>query len=257
MHVAARRAPGRRARQTGLGLVELMVVVLISLIMMSGLLALVFGSRQNFTAQYQMAQLQDNERLAMTLITNVLQNGGYFYNPASQTAGSAFPSSTAYSATFVANQYLYGTGNGTGSDQVYVRYLVGPNNGGASSDGTMDCTGATNPSTSAALMDVNSFYVNTKTNQLMCQVNGGTAQPMVTGVTAMNILYGVASTGTTSAVQYVTAAALNGSSPPATWSSVVSAQVTLTFTTTATSAGANAMPMTVTLTRTIDLLNRV
>jgi type IV pilus assembly protein PilW len=246
-----------RARQSGLGLIELMVVVLISLIMMAGLLALVFGSRQNFTAQFQMAQLQDNERLAMTLVTNVLQTGGYFYDPALQKPAAAFPASTANGTNFAGGQYVYGTGNYTGNDQIYVRYYVGPNNGSASSDGTMDCTGATNPSTSAPLMDVNYFYINAATNQLMCQVNGGTAQPLVSGVTAMNILYGVATAGTTSAVQYVTAAALNGPSPPATWTQVVSAQVKLTFTTVATSAGANIMPMTVTLTRTIDLLNRV
>jgi type IV pilus assembly protein PilW len=238
-----------RFAQAGVGLIELMIVVLISAFMMAGLLTIVYGTRQNFTAQYQLAQLQDNERLAMTLLTNVIQTGGYFWDPSSQTPAAALPANGNFAS---AGQFLYGTGAGAGADVIYVRYLAG------TSDGVTDCTGATNPSTTTAQMDVNYLYVNAATKQLMCQATDGTAatntQVLVSGVTGMTIYYGVAASGGTSAVQYIP----GGSMTAANWTSVVSVQLKLTFVPPATAAGANMFStMTVPLTRTIDLFNRV
>ncbi len=249
---AARRA-GRIA-QTGLGLVELLVVILISTFMMAGLLTMVYGTRQNFTAQYQLAQLQDNERLAMTLITNVVQSGGYFYNPTAQSYLYAFAntSGTFYSLGQTASgQYLYGTGTGSGgADKIYVQFLTGP------SDGVMDCSGATNSSGSGQ-MDVNYLYVDQTKNQLMCQNPMAAPVPLVSGVTGMNILYGVPAAGANSVSQYVPASGMGTSTTS--WSSVVSVQVQLTFVPPATAAGAAVFSTTsaVNLTRTIDLYNRV
>lgn len=257
------RRAAKRGSQAGLGLIEMLIAVLISTAMMAGLLTIVYGTRQNFTAQYQLAQLQDNERMAMSLVSTVIQNGGYFYNPSTQAPTAAFPVTTA-APIFASGQFIQGNKAGSTtnySDQIYARYLIGPNNTTAASDGTTDCTGATNPSTSASEMSLNYLYVNTSTKQLICQATDGASAAvttvLATNVTNMTINYGVAaSVGGTSVVQYVPSASMIAT--PALFSNVVSVQVTLTFTPPPASAGANMFPtMSVSLTRVIDLLNRV
>jgi type IV pilus assembly protein PilW len=236
-------ARGRRF-QAGVGLVELMIAILISMILLFGLFSFVYGSRQTFTAQNQLARLQDNERMAMTLLSGVIQTAGYYPNPTGNPVSAALPVSNPYFTSV--GQSIYGTAG----DQIWVRYEAGNN------DDVMDCTGQTN--TGAAPMTVvNTFYVNA--NQLVCQAtdNGvaGAAVPLVSGVTGMTILYGVDTNGDGSADQYLPAAtvAANGQ-----WGAVVSVQVQLTFANPLT--GSTAMTTTagvLTLTRNIDLLNRI
>jgi type IV pilus assembly protein PilW len=234
-----------------MGLIELMVTMLISILMMMGLFSIVYGTRGNFLAQNQLAQLQDSERLAMNLITNIVQTGGYFPNPTVSSYLMALPAGTINNGVFTAGQAIYGATPASTGDQLYVRYVAG------TSDGVLDCNGQSNPSATTAQTDVNLFYVSG--NQLYCQVtvNGvvGTAQPLVSGVTGMSILYGVATNGGISVNQYISAANMTASN----WSSVISVQVTLTFAnvltgTMAPGAGTPAAPV---LTRTIDVLNRV
>ncbi|HXY06154.1 MAG TPA: PilW family protein [Burkholderiaceae bacterium] len=237
-----------RRAQAGVGLVELLVVVLISLLMLAGLFSIVYGTRQNYLAQNQLAQLQDSERLAMNLITSIVQTGGYFPNPTANTLVAALPASGLFAS---AGQAYFGVTVATG-DQLYVRYVAGTN------DGVMDCNGNTN-GTANPLTNVNLFYV--ANNQLMCQVTANgvaqVAQPLANGVTGMTILYGVNvnNDGNSSAEQYLSAAAMT----PAYWNQVVSLRITLTFANpltgqTAPGPGQFAAP---TLSRTIDLLNRI
>jgi len=244
--VARKRA---RHAQAGLGMIELLVVMLISLLMLMGLFSIVYGSRTNYLAQNQLGQLQDSERLAMSVITNVVQAGGYFPNPASSTPVAALPGGNSAGVAWTGGQAI----SGVAGDQIYVRYAAG------TADGVMDCNGRTN-TTGATVTDINTFYVNGN-QQLVCQVyaNGvaGAIQPLVNGVTAMTVLYGVDTNadGLASADQYMTAAQVTAATA---WLAVVSVKVTLTFASplagaTAPGAGAVTQP---TLTRTIDLLNK-
>ena len=244
--ILAHRVVAHRS-QTGLGMIELLVVMLISLLMLMGLFSIVYGSRNNYLAQSQLGQLQDNERLAMSVLTNVVQAGGYFPNPATTTPSAALPAGTAAAVTWTGGQAL----SGAAGDQLYVRYAAGV------ADGVMDCNGRTN-TTGATVSNINYFYVNGN-QQLVCQVysNGvaGAIQPLVSGVTAMAVLYGVDTNADASADRYMTAAQVTAATA---WASVVSLKVTLTFAnpltgTTAPGAGVVALP---TLTRTIDLLNK-
>lgn len=244
-----------RARQAGMSIIEFMIVTVISLVLMAGALTIVFGTRQNFTAQAQLATLQDNERMAMTVITNLIQTGGYFPDPLNETQSNALPAGGNFAN---AGQALYGVAAGNGiSDQLYVRYLAG------TSDGVMDCLGQTNAG-AASQIDVNQIYVNTATQQLYCVATDGTStavtKVLATGVTGMTVNYGVATAGGLSAVEYLPTSAMTA----ANWPNVVSVQVTLSFTPTATASGANMFPSTngvpllkVNLTRTVDLFNRV
>jgi type IV pilus assembly protein PilW len=235
------------ARQSGMGLIELMVAILISLLMLLGLFSIVYGTRQNYLAQNQLGQLQDSERLAMTLLTNVVQTGGYFPDPTVSTAATRLPAVTVLGIPFAnAGQPIYGVAG----DQIYVRYVAG------TADGVMDCNGATN-TTAAPLSLINTFYVN-NSQQLVCQViaNGvaGTVQPLVNGITTMNVLYGVDTNGDGSADEYLAAAAMTAPN----WNAVVSVRIQLTFTDPLTGATAPGSGPAVNpqLVRTIDFLNR-
>lgn len=244
--VRVRRVPAR-ARQSGIGLLELLVVIAISLFMLAGLFSMVYGTRQNFLAQNQLAQLQDSERLAMNLVTNVVQTAGYFPNPATSTSTQALPVVTGVFAT--AGQSVYGTTPTTG-DQLAIRYVAGSN------DGVMDCNGQTNGS-GASQTDINLLYVDVVNKQLVCQVtaNGvaGAANPLVSGVSGMAVLYGVDTNGDGAVDQYMTATQVNTANS---WLSVLSVRVTLTFSYQLAGMTAGSATNTVQLTRNIDLLNR-
>ena len=83
-------------RQRGFSLVELSIAILIALFLLGGLVTLVMGTRRTNATQSALSQLQDNERIAMTLITNVVQQAGYYsgsdahhrYSPVSPTSPS-------------------------------------------------------------------------------------------------------------------------------------------------------------------------
>ncbi len=79
------------ATQRGLTLVELMVAMAIALFLLGGLLTIVQNTRKTFGAQMQLAQLQDNQRLAMTLLGDVIQTAGYFPDPTVNTLGGTLP----------------------------------------------------------------------------------------------------------------------------------------------------------------------
>ena len=47
-------------------------------------MTLVMGTRRTSATQSALSQLQDNQRIAMTLITNIVQKAGYFADPVTQ-----------------------------------------------------------------------------------------------------------------------------------------------------------------------------
>src|ERR1700680_1633666 len=85
-------------RQQGYTLVELMIALLIGLFLLGGLMTIVQDNRRSFSSQNQLAQLQDSERLAMTIMTDVIQSAGYFPDPTSNSATSALPAVGAIAA---------------------------------------------------------------------------------------------------------------------------------------------------------------
>lgn len=226
----------RTQTQRGFTVVELMVALLIGLFLLGGMMTLVQDNRRAFATQNQMSQLQDAERLAMTMITDTIQSAGYYPDPTTNSATLVLPAS----GNFVAGQGVYGGTSGT-SDMISVRYATN------SGDGIVNCVGQPN-TTGAVATYTNTFTV--ANGQLICTMNG-TAYPIVgtanTGtnfsgivVTNMTILYGVTTGSTPNNVDTYYAAA----SVP-NWSNVISAQITLTFTNPMYTAQAQAQGSTV------------
>ncbi len=81
-----------RPRMRGFTLVELMVTIAIALFLLGGLVMIVQNVRQTYGNQQSLAQLQDAQRFAMTVITDVVQAAGYFPTPATETRHVLVPS---------------------------------------------------------------------------------------------------------------------------------------------------------------------
>jgi type IV pilus assembly protein PilW len=218
------RVPARAAR--GFTFVEILVAMLIGLFLIGGMLTLVQAIRRTFTSQSGLSVLQDNERMAMQLITDVVQSTGYYYTPLGNSPIIAFPVGTYGDAIFTtAGQALIGTGTfGVPDHDITSRYQT------AGGDNIINCTGNTSPGPATW---VNQFSITTVggISYLTCNLwVGNNAQPttvaLIPGVTNMQILYGVTTgngAASNSVDTYLDASTVTN------WSSVRSVQVTLTF----------------------------
>jgi type IV pilus assembly protein PilW len=212
-------------RQRGFTLVELMVAVVVSIFLAGGLIMMVQSTRNAFGNQNLLGQLQDNERLAMTFLSSVVESTGYFPDPVNNTGALMMPANP----TFVtAGQAVFGTfAAAAPGDSISIRFAAA-----AGDNNLFNCLGLIN---SAAATDTftNTFSVNAQ-NQLQCTASSqlGTfaprTVPLVTGVQNLKILYGVKrspnDTGSCADTY------LNASQMLVTdWSSVCSISVAITF----------------------------
>jgi type IV pilus assembly protein PilW len=213
--------PGRfGASQSGFSLIELMIAILIALFLIGGIIVVEQGVHTAYGNQSGIAQLQDEERFAMTMLTDTISSAGYFPNPTLTSEVAALPS-TGSPLNMEAGQSL--TGAAGPPDSVYARFMT------ASGDGTDFCDGTTN--TSGGNLTYTS-YLYVASNELYCQVQPGTgsawnaAVPLVNGVTNMQIWYGVNTSGTDNNVDtYIPSSSMTA----ANWQSVSSVMIVLTF----------------------------
>ena len=175
--------------QRGFTLIEIMIALLIGVFMLAALLTIVQANRATYGDQNQLAQLQDNERMAMTLMTDIIQSAGYFpvstpaSNLPSNTLDSSLTATTGDGYAFAIGQPMYGTHSATvPGDTIYVRYMT------ASGDGILNCSGLSN-TTGVNTPYVNEFYIDAN-GQLVCSMNN-TVYNLVSGVTNSTTTLGV------------------------------------------------------------------
>jgi type IV pilus assembly protein PilW len=246
-----RRSNTVRRSQSGFTLVELMVAVTIALFLLGGLFASMQSTRRAYGNQNMLSQLQDNERLAMSLMATVIESAGYFPSPQTNTSTGLMPAAGVFAA---AGQSVFGT---TG-DTITVRYVAGPIVG-VKPDNVYSCIGTQN-TTAGTLVLQSTFKV--AGNQLICTYNG-VDYPLVNssvvggvttlGVQSMTILYGVkANLGDTGSCTdtYMTAAQVAAYAAGPLWNSVCSINVTLNFINPLNPAGAP-----IKITRIIAIMN--
>ena len=200
-------------------------------------------NRRTFGGQNALAQLQDGQRLTMTMIADVIQSAGYFPDPTTNTQASALLASAPFAS---AGQSIFGTYSAAApGDTVTVRYVT------ASGDGVLNCSGKSNTS-GAAQTYVNTFSVSG--GQLVCAMNG-TNYVLISGVTKLGVLYGVKTNfavDNNNVDTYLNA----GQMSAANWGNVISVNVSVTFTNPLYAAG-TAQPQTVVVSRIVDLMNRI
>ncbi len=223
----------RRARQAGFTLVEMMVAITIGLVVLFGMTATFVNLKNTFKSQDQLGQLQDNERLALTFLTNSINESGYYPDPknASTIAASTAPSTSPASpgGAMPAAVGVFGTASSGASTPESLQTAYAS----MSTDGLVSCIG-TNYAGAGTVTVRNIYYVDPSTNSLMCRVlvnglgsdtmtNGGTPQVLVTGVKTMAVMYGLAPAGTQQVNVYVTP----GNVPS--WTTVKAVRITLNF----------------------------
>ncbi len=223
-----------RANHSGFSLVELSVAMLVALFLMAGAYSILQSTRKVSDAQSQLAALQDNERIALTMMTGVIEAGGYYPNPYSNAITTQLPAG----GSFQVGQIVYGTANPTVAlgDTLIVRYNADAN------EDVIDCTGNSNSTNGAPAFYTNEFRVlqdsaNTPP-YLACSVDGGvTFAKLVDNVAKMEISYGISSTATatntlgTAVDSYVKTADMPAAvtANPAVWTNVYSVKVKLSF----------------------------
>ena len=270
-----------RPRERGFTLVELMIAVTISLFLTGALLTLVQAMKSTSGIQGGLSQLQDNERMAMTLMTDVIQQAGYYPNPSLNTAVTEFPAVAPFafagqSISLNAGQSFVGEGNygdpppPATSNSITVRYATGGTNvvAPAVPDNIINCSGNTspNPTTFTNTFSVVADPSVAGTYDLVCQLQDSAAGTtnevyLVTGVTQLQIYYGV-KTNTTinnnSVDAYLDANTVTAGNY---WNNVISVKVTLTFVNPlyGNLAGQNTdpgTPQTISFMRVIDIMNK-
>jgi type IV pilus assembly protein PilW len=241
-------------RNRGFTLVEILIALVIGLFLMGALLTIVQANRTAFGNQNQLAQLQDSERMAMTMMTDVIQSAGYFPQPWVNTLAGSLTAS----GPFAVGQSVYGVYSpGPPGDSISVRYMT------TGQDGILNCSGQSN----TAPIGTNVLYVNTfqvmtppgsTTSQLVCTMNG-TQYNLVNGVTQLSILYGVKASAGASGNSVDTYMSADQVTANNLWGSVISALVQLTFTNPmyVASQTTNAVNQpTVSLQRVIGVMNQ-
>lgn len=263
-------------KQRGFSLVELMIAITIAIFLLGGLMTLVQAMKSTSGTQSSLSQLQDNERFATDLLSDVIQAAGDYPSPFPYGLPGAFaaisvPTAQGPTIPFAAGQTVAGldTGGATGSF-LAVRYTTA---GTAATypDALISCNGNTSPT---QVTFINVFSIDSN-NNLQCQLTtvttGGavtTSAPMtlVNGVSKLTVLYGVktnATSSTLSADAYLTATQINAlPAPPALpqqasngWALVKSVQLVLTVVNPL--AAQPGQPATLSVMRVINVMNQV
>lgn len=228
------------AKNRGFTLLELMIAMTIGIFLLGALLVIVQTNKTVFGNQNKLSQLQDSERMAVMMMSDVIQSAGYFPDPTVNTQASAL---TAV-APFLSGQAIAGVHTAAApNDQISVRYMT------ASGDNILNCSGRPNTS-GANTLYVNSFQI--INNQLVCTMNG-TAYNLVSGVTNLQILYGIKANLVTVANNvdtYMTADNV------ASWGNVITVMITLTFTNPLYTGPNQGQPPTVQIQRVVGVMNQ-
>lgn len=198
---------------------------MIAIVVSSFLLLILFtiwdSTRDTFSTSGSLSDLQDKERLALSIIANTVHVAGYYPVYLNyETPAPAKPYSTSdftvSGSMFASGQVAAGTHSSSApGDSLLLRFIADKNLD------TLDCLGQ---SEGTGTLVTNTFSV--KNGDLQCSVNGGTAQTIVSGVSNMSVLFGVDQKGNGSPSQYMDANAVTTAGD---WSAVVSVIVSLTF----------------------------
>lgn len=232
--------------QRGFTLLEIMIAMTIGLFLAGALVTVVQTNKTVFLNQNQLEQMQDGQRMAMTLMADVIQSAGYFPDPTTNTlggtlvAGGAFANSQAISGNYAA---------AAPGDTISVRYMT------ATGDKILNCSGLSNTS-GANTIYVNQFAVvpGVPSGQLVCTMNG-TPYTLVNGVTNLSVLYGVktnAAAAGNNVDEYLNASQMT----PGNWQNVISVRITLTFNNPLYTGPNLGQPQTINIQRVVDVMNQ-
>jgi type IV pilus assembly protein PilW len=240
--------------QRGFTLVEILVALTLGLFVIGGVIQIFATTRQTYRTQEQISQLQENARVAINFLNDNIRLAGYRAlasgfrckestcekDKQNITLNGAFPSNADFSGK--AGKIVIGQDNNlNNNDSITLRYR-GNNDGSVT-----DCFGRTADSkqTITITLSLSSKDKNEKGEEVpgrslrcLSRITGDNApadwgpEPLVTGIEAMEILYGVDMQRTSfnaTASTYISAKEVDTN--PDWWNRVVSVRVILLLTT--------------------------
>jgi type IV pilus assembly protein PilW len=246
MRILPRPRPGQR----GYSMLELMVAIAVAVFLLAGLFSVLQNTRNTSNNQTALAQLQDNERIAMTIITETVQQAGYYPNPLNTTLAAGFPTSTVTTAFTQAGQLLLGGVNpdvGGVGDFITVRYQSDASNT------ILNCLGK---SDTVGVAHEYRFSIATvgKVTSLFCTRDADAAIPLVNDVSNMRVYYGVDTTGVGNGVNaYIPGELMTA----ANWLNVYTAKITLTFTNPLANQPGQAGTPAIAFTRVVGVMGKI
>jgi type IV pilus assembly protein PilW len=211
-----------RPRQSGYSMIELSVALVIALFLLNGMFMILQNTRNASNNQSALAQLQDEERMAMTMLTDVIQQAGSYPTWQTQDPTTAMPASANFALD---GQSVAGAANPKPAygDMVRVRYIGDGN--------VLDCQGSTIPNGTIREM---TFYVDVGNNngqapQLYCSIDGNAGLPLIPNVSNLTVRYGVDSISASSTNAYLTADQVTAAGGTL-WNNVLTVKIALSFT---------------------------
>jgi type IV pilus assembly protein PilW len=247
--------------------------VAIALFLLGGLVTIVQNVRTANMNQTRLAQLQDEQRFAMTVIADAVQAGGYFADPTTQSnsvlPAQANPAPTAayLPASVFAGFHTAGAADAAALDTIATRFQTAVSFPGGPVQGPILCDGTDTSQKPADTWSIQfSLQAIAGVSTLMCTVSslngtaaasGGAPVPLVSNVLAMAIYYGVKRDFTTTDYNvdtYVTwdkMSQLNGADD---YANVSAVRIVLTFAN-PLFPQAGQQP-TITMERVVEVMNR-
>jgi type IV pilus assembly protein PilW len=171
--------------EKGFSLVEIMIATSLSLVLIGGVLQIYQSSKTTYNLQNELADLQENERVALDVLNSNIRMAGFFRGvPRGFIETSVDPNNSSLQQTM--------DGGGTNNDRITVVF-----------QSNTDCLGQ-DTSGDGIGFSVNTFFV--ENEQLKCRGNGGAdggsittlgknAQVLANNIESMQILYGINTSG--------------------------------------------------------------
>jgi len=204
----------QRSSQQGFSIVELLVAVVISMLLLTGVIQVFFSSKQTYASNEAASRLQENGRFALEFIAQSARHAGYV-EAANSTTLRPNPIAAPGGINCQAPKVCSSQGAGNASDTIgfalQPRILDGARR---------DCLGSAIANTSLDLI-INHFEIipgaDGATSSLGCKswnftkgsgewVAGPNASPLVEGIDALQVQYGISNSAERNNVtQYVSA----------------------------------------------------
>ena len=180
------RTNPRRAAERGYTLTEVMVAITLSVFLLMGLFSILQQTRRTNSNTTGLSQLQDDERVAMTIMTDTIEAAGYV--PEANGSGqSNFVVATPFTTQ---GQIISASTTGASvGETLTMRYDLGLN------DTTLQCDGTSNTGGEAVFTET--FQITTNAagvNQLVCLPNSGATVPLVNNVANLTFQFSVNTT---------------------------------------------------------------
>ena len=160
---------GARHAARGFTLVELMIALLIGLFLTGGLLTLMFAMRRSTTTQAGLSQLQDDERMGMSILTSAIQSAGYYPTPyPTNNCIHVFPGGLTAGGRPVDIRHAHESA--TTPDTLIVRYATAGTATAGIKDNTINCAGQTSTTQKSWTQ---TFQIDTTNKVLQCILHDG------------------------------------------------------------------------------------